>query len=128
MGTQMETPTTCNLCGGLHENQHCCLLRDEPSMESKSKFQKSRVFNQKFGNSIGAIAKQLSTTLPNAFPSNTKDNPKGECKVITLRSGRALEDVSKKVNVQPTMEKDKEDATKEEKLQQPQQVQKQQKN
>ncbi|MED6191101.1 hypothetical protein PIB30_112900, partial [Stylosanthes scabra] len=33
MGTQMETPTTCNLCGSPHENQHCCLLRDEPSME-----------------------------------------------------------------------------------------------
>ncbi|MED6201668.1 hypothetical protein PIB30_097248 [Stylosanthes scabra] len=33
LGTQMETPTTCNLCGGPHENQHCCLLRDEASME-----------------------------------------------------------------------------------------------
>ncbi|MED6114851.1 hypothetical protein PIB30_084475 [Stylosanthes scabra] len=33
MGTQMETPTTCSLCGGPHENQHCCLLGDEPSLE-----------------------------------------------------------------------------------------------
>ncbi|MED6113659.1 hypothetical protein PIB30_072906 [Stylosanthes scabra] len=41
----------------------------------------------------GQIAKQLSTTLPNNFPSNTEDNPKGECKAITLRSGRAPEDV-----------------------------------
>ncbi|MED6152632.1 hypothetical protein PIB30_093818, partial [Stylosanthes scabra] len=72
----------------------------------------------KFGNSIGA----------NAFPSNTEDNPKGECKAITLRSGRALEDVSKKVNVQPTIEQGNENATKEGKLQQPQQVQKPAKN
>ncbi|MED6208554.1 hypothetical protein PIB30_046269 [Stylosanthes scabra] len=71
---------------------------------------------------------QLSTTLPNAFPSDTQVNPKGECKAITLRSGRALEDVSNKVNVQPTMEKSKEDATKEANLQQPQQVQKPVKN
>ncbi|MED6112076.1 hypothetical protein PIB30_058437 [Stylosanthes scabra] len=33
MGTQMETPTTCGLCGGSHENQQCCLIRDEPPLE-----------------------------------------------------------------------------------------------
>ncbi|MED6137305.1 hypothetical protein PIB30_063826, partial [Stylosanthes scabra] len=60
--------------------------------------------------------------LPNAFPSDTQVNPKGECKAITLRSGRALEDVGNKVNVQPTMEKGKDDATKETKIQQPQHV------
>ncbi|MED6214003.1 hypothetical protein PIB30_098827 [Stylosanthes scabra] len=48
----------------------------------------------------------------------------GECKAITLRSGRALEDVGNKVNVQPTMEKSKEDATKETKIQQPQHLSK----
>ncbi|MED6200950.1 hypothetical protein PIB30_090260 [Stylosanthes scabra] len=43
--------------------------------------------------------------------NGTQVNPKGEYKAITLRSGRTLEDVSNKVNVQPTMEKIKEDAT-----------------
>ncbi|MED6117888.1 hypothetical protein PIB30_114219, partial [Stylosanthes scabra] len=41
---------------------------------------------------------------------------------ITLRSGRALEDVGNKVHVQPTMEKGKDDVTKETKIQQPQHV------
>ncbi|MED6201134.1 hypothetical protein PIB30_091913, partial [Stylosanthes scabra] len=48
--------------------------------------------------------KQLSTTLPNAFTSNMEVNPKGECKAITLRSGKALEDKTKEVNVQPIQE------------------------
>ncbi|MED6163062.1 hypothetical protein PIB30_076363, partial [Stylosanthes scabra] len=33
MGTQVETTTTCGLCGDAHENQNCCLLRDETSLE-----------------------------------------------------------------------------------------------
>ncbi|MED6223134.1 hypothetical protein PIB30_071061 [Stylosanthes scabra] len=70
------------------------------------------------------IEEQLLTPLPNAFPSDTQVNPKGEYKAITLRSGKALEDVGNKVNVQPTMEKGKEDATKETKIQQPQHVHK----
>ncbi|MED6190976.1 hypothetical protein PIB30_111326, partial [Stylosanthes scabra] len=41
---------------------------------------------------VGQIARQLSTTLPNAFPSDTKVNPRGECKAVTLRSGRTLEE------------------------------------
>ncbi|MED6164422.1 hypothetical protein PIB30_089893, partial [Stylosanthes scabra] len=77
----------------------------------------------KFSTGLGeCITKQLSTTLRNVFPSDTQVNPKVECKAITLRSGRALEDVSNKVNMQPTMEKIKEDATKETTFQQPQQV------
>ncbi|MED6177918.1 hypothetical protein PIB30_102678, partial [Stylosanthes scabra] len=36
------------------------------------------------------------------FPSDTEVNPKGECKAITLRSWKALEDVNNKVNVQTT--------------------------
>ncbi|MED6150251.1 hypothetical protein PIB30_070608 [Stylosanthes scabra] len=30
--------------------------------------------------------------LPNAFPSDTKVNPKGECKAITLRNGKVLQE------------------------------------
>ncbi|MED6151534.1 hypothetical protein PIB30_083441 [Stylosanthes scabra] len=35
---------------------------------------------------------QLSTTLPNAFPSNTVVNPTIECYAITIRNGEALQD------------------------------------
>ncbi|MED6202873.1 hypothetical protein PIB30_109921, partial [Stylosanthes scabra] len=48
---------------------------------------------------VGQIARQLSTTLPNAFPSDTQVNPRGECKAVTLRSGRNLEeDKAKNLN------------------------------
>ncbi|MED6179254.1 hypothetical protein PIB30_115450, partial [Stylosanthes scabra] len=40
---------------------------------------------------VGQIARQLSTPPPNAFPSDTQVNPK-ECKAVTLRSGRDLEE------------------------------------
>ncbi|MED6190085.1 hypothetical protein PIB30_102299 [Stylosanthes scabra] len=40
---------------------------------------------------MGKIAKQLSTTLPKAFPSDTEVNPKGECKAINLRSGKIVQ-------------------------------------
>ncbi|MED6201625.1 hypothetical protein PIB30_096875, partial [Stylosanthes scabra] len=33
MGTQVETTSTCGLCGDAHENQNCSLLRDETPME-----------------------------------------------------------------------------------------------
>ncbi|MED6203466.1 hypothetical protein PIB30_115735, partial [Stylosanthes scabra] len=33
MGTQVETTSTCGLCGDAHENQNCSLLRDEIPME-----------------------------------------------------------------------------------------------
>ncbi|MED6130189.1 hypothetical protein PIB30_115552, partial [Stylosanthes scabra] len=47
---------------------------------------------------VGQIARQLSTTLPNAFPSDTQVNPK-ECKAVTLRNGRDLEeDKAKNLN------------------------------
>ncbi|MED6165503.1 hypothetical protein PIB30_100108, partial [Stylosanthes scabra] len=32
MSNQVET-TTCGLCGDAHENQNCCLLRDETPLE-----------------------------------------------------------------------------------------------
>ncbi|MED6153138.1 hypothetical protein PIB30_098722 [Stylosanthes scabra] len=39
---------------------------------------------------------QLSTTLPNAFPSNTVVNPTVECYAITIRNGEALQDSKQK--------------------------------
>ncbi|MED6202830.1 hypothetical protein PIB30_109527, partial [Stylosanthes scabra] len=33
MSNQVETTTTCGLCGDAHENQNCCLLRDETPLE-----------------------------------------------------------------------------------------------
>ncbi|MED6213755.1 hypothetical protein PIB30_096351, partial [Stylosanthes scabra] len=33
MGTQAETPITCGLCGGPHENHHCCLSGEDQPME-----------------------------------------------------------------------------------------------
>ncbi|MED6213811.1 hypothetical protein PIB30_096987, partial [Stylosanthes scabra] len=33
MGTQVETKTTCGLCGDAHENQNCSLLSDETPLE-----------------------------------------------------------------------------------------------
>ncbi|MED6215353.1 hypothetical protein PIB30_112750, partial [Stylosanthes scabra] len=58
------------------------------------------------------IAKQLSTPLPNSFPSNTQDNPKGECKSITLKSGKTLEDTTKRVDAQATTENAMEESSK----------------
>ncbi|MED6201188.1 hypothetical protein PIB30_092459 [Stylosanthes scabra] len=86
--------------------------------QNKAMAQQLTTLNKKLEKlEVSPMAKQLSTTLPNAFPSKTEDNPKGEYKAITLRSAKALEDVSKKVNVQPTIEKGKEDATREAKMQ-----------
>ncbi|MED6139557.1 hypothetical protein PIB30_084926 [Stylosanthes scabra] len=84
--------------------------------EARANFRNQESLIRNLKTQLGQIAKQLSTTLPNAFPSNIEDNPKGEYKEITLGSGIALEDVSKKVNVQPTMENGKEEATREAKL------------
>ncbi|MED6162414.1 hypothetical protein PIB30_070225 [Stylosanthes scabra] len=33
LGTQVETQTTCGLCGGSHENHNCCLIREDQPME-----------------------------------------------------------------------------------------------
>ncbi|MED6223750.1 hypothetical protein PIB30_077124, partial [Stylosanthes scabra] len=40
---------------------------------------------------VGQIARQLTEKSPNTFPSNTITNPKEECKVIQLRSGKKVE-------------------------------------
>ncbi|MED6214633.1 hypothetical protein PIB30_105083, partial [Stylosanthes scabra] len=35
MSNQVETTTTCGLCGDAYENQNCCLLRDETPLEKE---------------------------------------------------------------------------------------------
>ncbi|MED6176039.1 hypothetical protein PIB30_084121, partial [Stylosanthes scabra] len=55
---------------------------------------------------VNQLAKQLATKSPNTFPSDTIVNPKGECKVITLRSVKELED-----NFGPKLEQQAEDKT-----------------
>ncbi|MED6153324.1 hypothetical protein PIB30_100814 [Stylosanthes scabra] len=41
---------------------------------------------------MGQIARQFSTPMPNAFPSETMVNPAVECYAINIRSGEALQD------------------------------------
>ncbi|MED6191314.1 hypothetical protein PIB30_115090, partial [Stylosanthes scabra] len=66
------------------------------------------------------IAKQLSTPLTKSFPSNTQDNPKGQCKSITLRSGKTLEDSTNKVDAEATSENAMEKSSKKPEIQQQQ--------
>ncbi|MED6175954.1 hypothetical protein PIB30_083222 [Stylosanthes scabra] len=44
MSNQVETTTTCGLCGDAHENQNCCLLRDETPLEKGSQSPKNNHF------------------------------------------------------------------------------------
>ncbi|MED6224424.1 hypothetical protein PIB30_083867 [Stylosanthes scabra] len=44
--------------------------------EARANFRNQESLIRNLETQLGQIAKQLSTTLPNAFPSNTKDNPK----------------------------------------------------
>ncbi|MED6188759.1 hypothetical protein PIB30_088959, partial [Stylosanthes scabra] len=152
MSNQVETTTTCGLCGDAHENQKCCLLRDETPLEKGSQSPKNNHFQNhppyqpfqpspfpqlitippppqpkppqanfeaalefvqttttfveeartNFRNQessirnletqVGKIATQLSTHLPNAFPSDTVVNPTVECYVITIGNGKAFQD------------------------------------
>ncbi|MED6128708.1 hypothetical protein PIB30_100648, partial [Stylosanthes scabra] len=45
---------------------------------------------------MGQIARQFSTPMPNAFPSETMVNPTVECYAINIRSGEALQDSKQK--------------------------------
>ncbi|MED6227450.1 hypothetical protein PIB30_113614, partial [Stylosanthes scabra] len=58
--------------------------------ETRANFRNQESAIRNLETQVGQIAKQLSTTLPNAFPSDTQENPRGECKAVILRSGRAL--------------------------------------
>ncbi|MED6188755.1 hypothetical protein PIB30_088912 [Stylosanthes scabra] len=109
MGTQAETPITCGLCHGVpHENHHCCLIREDQPMGQ--------------ANYMGNQQRQpYHDPNANTYNLGWKNHPNlGECKAITLRSGKALEDISKKVNVHPIKENDKGKTSKEAKVQQPQ--------
>ncbi|MED6112430.1 hypothetical protein PIB30_061624 [Stylosanthes scabra] len=60
--------------------------------EARAHFRNQESAIRNLETQVGEIAKQLSTTLPNAFPSDTEVNPKGECKAITLRNRKALQE------------------------------------
>ncbi|MED6163197.1 hypothetical protein PIB30_077663, partial [Stylosanthes scabra] len=58
------------------------------------------------------IVKQLIERSPNTFPSNTITNPKEECKVIQLRSGKKLEKkIEESAEDSSQIQQEKEDAT-----------------
>ncbi|MED6122874.1 hypothetical protein PIB30_043972 [Stylosanthes scabra] len=61
---------------------------------------------------VGQIAKQLTEKSPNTFPSNTITNPKKECKVIQLRSGKKVEKkIEESAKDSSQNQQEKEDAT-----------------
>ncbi|MED6152548.1 hypothetical protein PIB30_093141 [Stylosanthes scabra] len=61
---------------------------------------------------VGQIAKQLTERSPNTFPSNAITNPKEECKVIQLRSGKKVEKKTEEAAEDSSqMQQEKEDAT-----------------
>ncbi|MED6142453.1 hypothetical protein PIB30_113837, partial [Stylosanthes scabra] len=64
--------------------------------ETRANFRNQEAAIRNLETQVGQIAKQLATTLPTTFPSDTQVNPRAECKAITLRSGRALDDVNTK--------------------------------
>ncbi|MED6166819.1 hypothetical protein PIB30_113120, partial [Stylosanthes scabra] len=59
--------------------------------ETRANFKNQESAIRNLETQVSQIARQLSTTLPNAFPSDTQVNPK-ECKAVTLRSGKTLEE------------------------------------
>ncbi|MED6187334.1 hypothetical protein PIB30_075416 [Stylosanthes scabra] len=111
LGTQAEIQTTYGLCGGPHENHNSSLIREDQLAEqanylgNQANFRNQESAIRNLETQVSQIAKQLSTKLPNAFPIDAEVNPKGECKEITLRSGRALEDSKQgELNMQSTNE------------------------
>ncbi|MED6200292.1 hypothetical protein PIB30_083641 [Stylosanthes scabra] len=95
MGTEAETPITCGLCGGPHENHHCCLIREDQPM-------KQAIY---MGNQP---RHPYHDPNANTYNPGWRNHPHlGECKAVTVRSGKALEDVNNKVNVQTTKGDDK---------------------
>ena len=57
---------------------------------------------------VGHLAITMHNQSKDAFPSDTKNNPK-DCMVVTLRSGRELE--SRKEDEKKNTEKEKKEAT-----------------
>ncbi|MED6166403.1 hypothetical protein PIB30_108876, partial [Stylosanthes scabra] len=94
MSTQAEIATICDLCGGPHENQQCYLmLQDQPlEKEARTNFRNQESSIRNLETQVGKIATQLSTHLPNAFPSDTVVNPTVECNAITIGNGEAFQD------------------------------------
>ncbi|MED6117825.1 hypothetical protein PIB30_113468, partial [Stylosanthes scabra] len=66
--------------------------------ETRSTFKNQESALRNLENQVGQLAKDLGqlTKSTNTFPSDTVVNPKEECKVVTLRSGKVLVDNSDK--------------------------------
>ncbi|MED6191087.1 hypothetical protein PIB30_112737 [Stylosanthes scabra] len=60
--------------------------------EARTNFRNQESSIRNLETQVGKIATQLSTNLPNAFPSDTVVNPMVECYVITIGNGEALQD------------------------------------
>ncbi|MED6127039.1 hypothetical protein PIB30_084281 [Stylosanthes scabra] len=60
--------------------------------ETRANFRNQGASIKNLQTQVGQIAMQLSTTFPNAFPSNTMVIPTVECYAITIRNGEALQD------------------------------------
>ena len=61
---------------------------------------------------MGQLAQSLRENLPKSFPSDTEKNLK-QCMVVTLRSGKELEEPKKNLNEEEQPEKQKVEAKKE---------------
>ncbi|MED6222126.1 hypothetical protein PIB30_061389 [Stylosanthes scabra] len=60
--------------------------------EARTNFRNQESSIQNLETLVGKIATQLSTNLPNAFPSDIVVNPTVECYAITIGNGEALQD------------------------------------
>ncbi|MED6198383.1 hypothetical protein PIB30_065854 [Stylosanthes scabra] len=60
--------------------------------EAKTNFRNQESSIRNLETQMGQIAKEFSTPMPNAFPSETMVNPTVECYAINIRSGEALQD------------------------------------
>ncbi|MED6189435.1 hypothetical protein PIB30_095985 [Stylosanthes scabra] len=60
--------------------------------EARTNFRNQESSIQNLETQVGKIATQLSTHLPNAFPSDTIVNPTVECYAITIGNGETFQD------------------------------------
>ncbi|MED6166693.1 hypothetical protein PIB30_111858, partial [Stylosanthes scabra] len=75
--------------------------------ETRANFRNQESAIRNLETQVGQIARQLSTTLPNVFPSDTQVNPRGECKAVTFE-----EDNIRELHKQKDEEDSKEKSTK----------------
>ena len=105
----------------MEENKRLLNLHEQKFVELEAFQANTTVFQantnaylKKYGDTIGQLALAMQNQSNDAFPSDTKKNPK-DCMVVTLRSGRELE--SRKEEKKKKTEKENQEETgKEDKL------------